>query len=943
LLQSQFPFINNNSSAVCDICHFAKHRKLPYVHSYHKANKIFDLIHFDIWGPISIKSVHNHSYFLTAVDDYSRYTWIILMKAKSEARQHVQNFVKFAETQHACSVKTIRTDNGPEFTMPTYYASKGILHQTSCVESPQQNGRVERKHQQILNIGRALLIQSNLPKSFWSYVVLHAVYIMNRVPTPILQNQSPFYLMYNTAPDMVSLKVFGSLAFASTLHSHRTKLDLRAKKCIFLGYKAGVKGAVLFDLLTKNIFMSRDVTYHEHIFPYQSSSPKVPWDYNTTNNPPNSVPTPHESDVTSIDQSHSPTCDTPHFPIPEPVSPSPAITTSDSPIDPPINSAPLTTSSNSHTTPPIDPPINSAPLSRPIRQRRAPIHLSDYVCNNSSDSSPISQETITSGTSKYPLSSFHSLTQLSSSHKAFSMSLTHCTEPQSYEEASKDNHWITAMKVELEALAKNCTWKIVELPPHTKPIGCRWVYKIKHKADGTVERYKARLVAKGYNQVEGIDYFETFSPVAKLTTVRTLLAVAAAKNWHLHQLDVNNAFLHGDLQEDVYMKIPDGVPCEKPNLVCKLEKSLYGLKQASRKWYEKLTALLLKEGYTQSTSDYSLFTLTKNNTFTALLIYVDDIILAGDSTAEFDRIKAVLDVAFKIKNLGQLKYFLGLEVAHSKHGISVSQRKYCLDMLKDSGLLGAKPASTPLDTSIKLHSAAGVPYNDVSSYRRLVGRLLYLNTTRPDIAFATQQLSQFMHAPTTVHYNAACRVLRYLKNNPGQGLFFSRDSTMQLIGYSDADWAGCMDTRKSISGYCFFIGKSLISWRAKKQATVSRSSSEAEYRALSSATCELQWLLYLLADLQVTLAKTPTLYCDNQSALHIASNPVFHERTKHLDIDCHLVRERVLKGILKLLPVSTNDQMADFLTKALAPPKFHDFISKLNMINIYQVKLEGGC
>jgi hypothetical protein len=391
------------------------------------------------------------------------------------------------------------------------------------------------------------------------------------------------------------------------------------------------------------------------------------------------------------------------------------------------------------------------------------------------------------------------------------------------------------------------------------------------------------------------------------------------------------------------MKIPDGVPCDKPNLVCKLEKSLYGLKQASRKWYEKLTALLLKEGYSQSTSDYSLFTLNKNNTFTILLVYVDDIILAGDSTAEFDRIKAVLDVAFKIKNLGQLKYFLGLEVAHSKHGITVSQRKYCLDMLKDSGLLGSKPASTPLDTSIKLHSAAGVPYSDASGYRRLVGRLLYLNTTRPDIAFATQQLSQFMHAPTNVHYNAACRVLRYLKNNPGQGLFFSRDSAMQLIGYSDADWAGCMDTRKSISGYCFFIGKSLISWRAKKQATVSRSSSEAEYRALSSATCELQWLLYLLADLQVTLIRTPTLYCDNQSALHIASNPVFHERTKHLDIDCHLVREKVLKGILKLLPVSTNDQMADFLTKALAPPKFHDFISKLNLINIYQVKLEGGC
>lgn len=325
------------------------------------------------------------------------------------------------------------------------------------------------------------------------------------------------------------------------------------------------------------------------------------------------------------------------------------------------------------------------------------------------------------------------------------------------------------------------------------------------------------------------------------------------------------------------------------------------------------------------------------------MVYVDDIILAGDSIDEFDRIKNVLDLAFKIKNLGKLKYFLGLEVAHSRLGITISQRKYCLDLLKDSGLLGCKPASTPLDTSIKLHSAAGTPYADISGYRRIVGKLLYLNTTRPDIAFATQQLSQFMQAPTNVHFNAACRVLRYLKNNPGQGIFFSRTSEMQLIGYSDADWAGCMDSRKSISGYCFFIGKSLVSWRAKKQATVSRSSSEAEYRALSSAACELQWLLYLFADLRVQLTRTPTLYCDNQSAVHIASNPVFHERTKHLEIDCHLVREKLLKGTLKLLPVSTSDQVADFLTKALAPPKFHDFVSKLSMINIYHDKLEGGC
>jgi hypothetical protein len=432
------------------------------------------------------------------------------------------------------------------------------------------------------------------------------------------------------------------------------------------------------------------------------------------------------------------------------------------------------------------------------------------------------------------------------------------------------------------------------------------------------------------------DFFDTFSPVAKLTTFRLLLALSSIHNWHLHQLDVNNAFLHGELQEDVYMQIPDGIHCDRSNQVCKLQKSLYGLKQASRKWNEKLTSLLLREGYVQSTTDYSLFTFTKDAHFTALLVYVDDIILAGNDLMEFNRIKSILDLNFKIKDLGVLKYFLGLEIAQSKLGITISQRKYCLDLLQESGLLGSKPAITPLDPSAKLHQDKGQLYEDVSSYRRLIGKLLYLTNTRPAISFATQQLSQFLQKPTMSHYKAACRVVRYLKMNPGRGLFFPRDSDMQVLGYSDADWAGCLDRRRSTSGYCFFIGNSLVSWKAKKQVTISRSSSETEYRALSTATFELIWILFLLRDLKITCPKLPVLYFDSQSALHIASNPVFHERTEHLEIDCHLVREKLQQGLLKLLPISTADQVADFLTKALPSPKFNQFVSKLGMIDIYQ-------
>jgi len=284
-------------------------------------------------------------------------------------------------------------------------------------------------------------------------------------------------------------------------------------------------------------------------------------------------------------------------------------------------------------------------------------------------------------------------------------------------------------------------------------------------------------------------------------------------------------------------------------------KSLYGLKQASKKWYEKLTSILVQQNYTQASADHFLFTKQTDSSFTILLVYVNDIILAGNSLYEFHHIKYILQSSFKIKDLGQLKYFLGLEVAHSKQGISLCQRKYCLDLLSDS-----KPVSTPSNSSLKLHDDSSPPYEDIPSYRRLIGRLLYLNTTRLDITFITQQLSQFLSNPTQSQHNATLRVLKYLKGCPGKGLFFPRASSLHLQGFSDVDWAGCVDTRRHISGQCFFLRKSLILWRAKKQITVSRSSSEVEYRALASATCELQWILYLLKDLHVQCLKLPVIF-----------------------------------------------------------------------------------
>jgi len=357
---------------------------------------------------------------------------------------------------------------------------------------------------------------------------------------------------------------------------------------------------------------------------------------------------------------------------------------------------------------------------------------------------------------------------------------------------------------------------LVDLHPHKKPIGCKWVFKIKYKSDGSVERHKARLVAKGYTQCERLDYHETFSPVAKLTIVRCLLAIAATKQWQLHQLDVNNAFLHGDLDEEVYMTPPPGYVTKGENKVCRLLKFLYGLKQASRQWFSKFSTTLLAIGFHQSKADHSLFTKVSGFTFVALLVYVDDIILASNDSNAISDLTLLLNNKFRLKDLGNVKFFLGLEIARSSKGISVSQRKYALDILEDCGFLGAKPTKFPMEPNLKLSRDAGSLVADPSVYRRLIGRLIYLTITRPDLAFSVQILGQYMDKPRQPHLDASYHVLRYLKAIPGQGIFFPSNSDLQLKAFSDNDWAGCPDSRRSVMDFCVFLGDSLISWKSKK-------------------------------------------------------------------------------------------------------------------------------
>ncbi|XP_057487612.1 uncharacterized mitochondrial protein AtMg00810-like [Actinidia eriantha] len=409
------------------------------------------------------------------------------------------------------------------------------------------------------------------------------------------------------------------------------------------------------------------------------------------------------------------------------------------------------------------------------------------------------------------------------------------------------------MTKELSTLHNTDTWNLVPLPSDKSKIGSQWVYKIKTKVDGFIERYKARLVVKGFSRQYGMDYEETFAPVTKMTTIR---------QWHISQMDVKNAFLNGDLQEEVYMTPLPGV-FHNPEEVCKLKKALYGLKQAPRAWFKKFSIVITSLSFRSSNHDSALFIKVTIAGHILLLLYIDDMVITGDDVAEIDRLKLELTSRFEMKDLGPLRYFLGIEVAFSPKGYLLSQSKYIADILEHACLTDTRTVQTPLELNVRYSPTDGTPLPDPSLYRTIVGSLVYLTITCPDIVYAIHIVSQFVTSPTTVHWVVILRILRYLRGTQFQSLLLPFTSSLQLHAYSDADWASDPIDRKSTTGFCIFLGDSLISWKSKKQSVVSKSSTEAEYRAMASTTTEIVWLRWLLADMGISVSSPTPMFCDS--------------------------------------------------------------------------------
>ncbi|GJR19628.1 retrovirus-related pol polyprotein from transposon TNT 1-94 [Tanacetum coccineum] len=504
-------------------------------------------------------------------------------------------------------------------------------------------------------------------------------------------------------------------------------------------------------------------------------------------------------------------------------------------------------------------------------------------------------------------------------------------EPKTYKDALTQACWIEAMQEELNEFERLEVWELVPRPDKVMVITLKWIYKVKLDELGGILKNKARLVARGYRQEEGIDFEESFAPVARLEAIRIFLAFAAHMNMVVYQMDVKTAFLNGNLREEVYVSQPDGfVDKDNPNHVYKLKKALYGLKQAPRAWYDMLSSFLISQDFSKGSVDPTLFIRGDGKELLLVQIYVDDIIFAASTPELCDLFSKIMCSKFKMSMMGKISFFLGLQISQSPRGIFINQSKYALESLKKYGFDSCDLVDTLMVEKSKLDEDKEGKAVDPSHYRGMIGTLLYLTASRPDLQFAICMCARYQARPTEKHLNAVKRIFRYLKGTVHRGLWYPKDSSIALTTFADADHAGCQDTRRSTSGSMQLLGDRLVSWSSKRQKSAVISSTEAEYIALSGCCAQILWMRSQLTDYGFGFNKIP-MYCDNKSAIALCCNNVQHSRSKHIDIRFHFIKEHVENGVIELYFVNTEYQLADIFTKALGRNRIEFLINKLGM------------
>lgn len=852
----------------CVVCAKAKISEQPFPKkSLSRSKGILDLVHTDICGPMRTASAGGGSYFVSFIDDKSRKMYIYIIKRRNEVLGIFKQFKKDVERETGRAIKMIRSDNGAEYVsnqFSDFLRDNGIRRQLTVAHTPQQNGVAERANRTLVEMARCLLIGSSLPETLWAEAICTAAYLRNRCPTKVLGNKTPYEVWSGAKPSVSHFRVFGSKAVVLMKQPGKSKFEAKGKEYTFVGYSDESKAYRLLDMATGKIVKSRDVHFFEND---KELSPNV-YDFLDT-------------DLDSLSQN-------------------------------------VTESNEEH----------------PMKAEKEELELSQQPTTSCSSVAPQTKnlpgrpKIVRTGKVGRPAKQFNQQV-INAVQEGMSI-------PCSFTEAinhPENNLWREAMKAEFDALSLMGTWELVDPPDDCQIIGCRWVYSIKHNEDGSIDRYKCRLVAKGCSQKYMINYYETFAPVVRYSTIRLLIAMAAQFDLHLHHVDVTTAYLHGDLKETVFMHQPEGfVDPQFPNRVCRLKKSLYGLKQAGREWNRKLNDTMQKLSFRRCNGDTCVYTKCNGNVLCIVGIYVDDMIIAASNYEDLKSVKSLIGSEFDIVDKGELSYYLGIQIKRQGDQIEIHQQKYIKELTMKFNLLESKPRYTPLDPGMKLVKGnnSGGERIDSTKYQSLIGALLYIAvSTRPDIMYSVCKLSQFNVEPYTEHFVAAKHLLRYLMTTINAKLTYGSTPT-KLTGYVDADWAGNIDDRRSNTGFVFLMGGGAVSWESKKQTSVALSSTEAEYMALSQASKEASYLRNLLNEFQYEKVsfKSILIHSDNLGAQQLVKNPVFHPRSKHIDIRYHFVRQLYEDGLIELKYTPTSEMIADIFTKNLTRTK-HEKLSTL--------------
>jgi transposase InsO family protein len=899
----------------CATCQQFKMTRHPKSKHSPRGSRDAELIHVDITGPFT-PSLTGNDHLLVMMDDHSKVCALVPMVGKRPSFEALKVFVAKIERQLGEKVRFVRSDNGMEFDKneaQQWYQQQGIIHQLSTVYTPELNGTIERFMRTTKEMIASMIDDSKLGHLYWDHAARYTAVILMKT-SKSEDGGNPWRKLTGREPNIASVLRFGSMCFIHVPKETRTKASFENNKAVpgrILGQDEAVSGWIVMRESDGKVIHSRDVRLatgetitplttrtsntsptHINIDDVLREEEEEPTEPATTNDPPEDV---IDTDITNAEQRTSPP-------------PRPSTIPRAAPrTKPGWDMVPVI--EREETT------IPTATIDEQGRRRNAPRitrtqqparHADSFLTYNGPNarnahlaSEVVGWSLVTGFDKDEP---------------------RNVREAMSGEDAAK---WQEAMNKELKNLREKQTWQEVLTPVNRKKIGAKWVLKIKRDAEGDIIKYKARLVAKGYSQVPGVDFEETYAPVGRTTSLRILLTIAATQDLEILQADVEGAYLNGNLDVDIYMEYPEGV---KPKKGCDgllLKKSLYGLKQSGRTWWIEMGTKLAKLGFKRLESDWGLYTRPRNQKdgLIIILVYVDDFIIAGDSKREINSLLDKLKSFWKLSEMGEVSTILGMKVTRDRKArkIWITQPAYVdrlLERFPEHSKYRNWAAPIGQTAIVNDEPAALTPYQEI------VGCLQWLaGCTRPDISYTASMLARYSNSPTEAHWEMALRATSYLARTREKGLELGGRQQSPLEGWVDADWAGCRDTRRSTTGYVFKINGSAITWCSRRQQTVASSTVEAEYIATAEAAREAIWLRNLLKELGFKSLSSTLLHVDNQGALRLALNPSTHQRTKHIDIKHHLIRELVESGTIDLEYVPTQKQEADILTKALPGPQ----------------------